>query len=43
MLEISASCLSPFTSKRLVPTVPYQSLDQTHATYTPDTACSVTE
>src|SRR5260363_335971 len=43
IFEFSASCISPLTSTRLVPTVPYQSLYQNHASYTPDTTCSVTE
>ncbi len=43
MLEVSASCTSPLTSRRLVPAVPYESPDQTHATYTPDTAHTVNQ
>src|SRR5260363_290455 len=43
IFEFSVSCISPLTSTRLVPTVPYQSLYQNHASYTPDTTCSVTE
>src|SRR5260363_15472 len=43
ILKISVFCVSPLASRRLVPAVPYKSLHQTHATYTPDTTCSVTE
>lgn len=35
-LEVSAPCVSPFTSKRLVPAVPCRSPNETHATFTPD-------
>ena len=34
--------ISPFTSRHLVPAVPYKSPDQTHAIYTPDTAHPIT-
>jgi hypothetical protein len=35
------TCASPFTSERLVPAVPHESLDQLHASYTPVAACPV--
>src|SRR5260364_340382 len=43
ILKISVFCISPLASRQLVPSVPYKSLHQTHATYTPDITCSVTE
>jgi hypothetical protein len=43
ILKIAVFCIAPLTSRRLVPTVPYKSLNQTRATFTPDTIYSVTE
>lgn len=37
ILTVCLAWISPLTSRRLVPTVPYESLDQTHATCMPDT------
>jgi hypothetical protein len=38
---VSTTCASPLTSKRLVPAVPYESPDQSHASYTPVAICPI--
>jgi|ERR1700733_5979893 hypothetical protein len=42
ILAVSATWISPLTSRRLVPAVPYRSPNQTHAIYTPDTTYTIT-
>ena len=42
MLKVSASCISPLSSRRLVPAVPCRSPEQNHATSAPGITCTVT-
>ena len=42
ILIVLAIWISPLTSRRLVPAVPYRSPDKNHAIYTPDTAHPIT-